>query len=88
MAELYEVKQEREKVILVGVKEQEDDDTEKSLLELKELAKTAQADTLATFIQNRESAHPDATRLRRWRRRCVNLARTGLSAMTSSPPPR
>ena len=58
MAELYEVKQEREKVILVGVKEQEDDDTEKSLLELKELAKTAQADTLATFIQNRESAHP------------------------------
>ncbi len=58
MAELYEVKQEREKVILVGVKEQEDDDTEKSLLELMELAKTAQADTLATFIQNRESAHP------------------------------
>ena len=40
MAELYEVKQEREKVILVGVKEQEDDDTEKSLLELMELAKT------------------------------------------------
>ena len=58
MAELYEVKPEREKVILVGVKEQEDDDTEKSLLELMELAKTAQADTLATFIQNRESAHP------------------------------
>lgn len=58
MAELYEVKQEREKVILVGVKEQEDDDTEKSLLELMELAKTAQADTLATFIQNRENAHP------------------------------
>lgn len=58
MAEIYEMKQEKERVILVGVQEETGDDTEKSLEELKELAKTAQAETLAIFIQNRESAHP------------------------------
>lgn len=58
MAELYQVEQEKERVILVGVQEDAGDDTEKSLAELKELAKTAEAETLAIFIQNRESAHP------------------------------
>lgn len=58
MAELYKMEQEKERVILVGVQEDAGDDTEKSLAELRELAKTAQAETLAIFIQNRESAHP------------------------------
>ncbi len=58
MTELYKMEQEKERVILVGVQEDAGDDTEKSLEELRELAKTAQAETLAIFIQNRESAHP------------------------------
>ena len=58
MTELYKMVQEKERVIVVGVQEDAGDDTEKSLEELRELAKTAQAETLAIFIQNRESAHP------------------------------
>lgn len=58
MAELYEIKEEIEKVILVGVQASENDDTAESLAELRELAKTAQAETLGMIIQNRESVHP------------------------------
>lgn len=58
MAELYEMKEEIEKVILVGVQVSENDDTAESLAELEELAKTARAETLGIIIQNRESAHP------------------------------
>ena len=42
--ELYELKEEQEKVILVGVQTRENDDTEDSLEELKELVKTAGAE--------------------------------------------
>lgn len=58
MAELFEVKEEAERVILVGVKTEENDDTEESLKELAELAKTAGAQAPCTIIQNREGIHP------------------------------
>ncbi|MDD3404206.1 MAG: GTPase HflX, partial [Hespellia sp.] len=48
----------RERVILVGVCAGENDDTEKSLDELKELAETAGAVTVGRIIQNREMIHP------------------------------
>ena len=49
--ELYELKEEQEKVILVGVQTRENDDTKDSLEELKELVKTAGAEVLGTVIQ-------------------------------------
>ena len=58
MADLYEIKEEIEKLILVGVAVSDGDDTKESLDELEELAKTAGAITLAKVIQNRESIHP------------------------------
>ena len=58
MAELIELKQEKERVILVGVSAREGDDTENSMKELEELAKTAGAVTVGAVIQNRESVHP------------------------------
>lgn len=47
-----------EKVILVGVSEQEGDDAEDSLTELAELVKTAGATVVGTLIQKRELIHP------------------------------
>ncbi len=58
MSELYEIKEQEERLILVGVETGPGDDTEDSLEELKELAKTAGAVTLDRVIQNRESVHP------------------------------
>ncbi len=58
MAELYELGDVLERVILVGVCLNDGDDTEQSLDELEELAKTAGAITVAKVIQNRESYHP------------------------------
>lgn len=58
MAELYEIKDTEERIILIGVAVSEKDDTEESLDELEELAKTAGAITVAKVIQNRESIHP------------------------------
>ena len=58
MAELYEVGDIEERVILVGVSTSDGDDTEESLDELEELAKTAGAVTVAKVIQNREAYHP------------------------------
>ena len=58
MAEMIEIKNEEERVILVGVSVEDNDDTEKSLDELEELAKTAGAVTVARVIQNRELIHP------------------------------
>lgn len=48
----------KEKVLLVGVSEQEGDDTDDSMKELAELAKTAGAEVVGSLIQNRERAHP------------------------------
>ena len=58
MAELYELGDVLERVFLVGVCLNDGDDTEQSLDELEELAKTAGAITVAKVIQNRESYHP------------------------------
>ncbi len=58
MAQLYELKEQKERIILVGVALHEKDDTEKSLDELEELAKTAGAAAVAKVIQNRETIHP------------------------------
>lgn len=58
MAEIYDMAEEKEKVILLGVRLNDNDDTEESLEELAELIKTAGAEAIATIIQNRESVHP------------------------------
>jgi GTP-binding protein HflX len=58
MAELFEIKDQEERLILVGVSTQDGDDTQESLDELEELAKTAGAKAVAKIIQNRENVHP------------------------------
>lgn len=58
MAENYENEQIEEKVILVGISEQDGDDAEDSLAELAELVKTAGAVVVGTLIQKRETIHP------------------------------
>lgn len=58
MAEMIELEEAKERVILVGVSVDDSDDTEKSLDELEELAKTAGAITVGRIIQNREQIHP------------------------------
>lgn len=58
MAEVFEIEEIEEKVILVGVSEQEGDDAEDSLSELAELVKTAGATVVGTLIQKRETIHP------------------------------
>jgi len=58
MAELIEIKEEEERVILVGVAGDNEDETRESVDELEELAKTAGAVTVGKMIQNREKIHP------------------------------
>lgn len=58
MKDFIEIEKQQEKVILVGVCEQEGDDTEDSLEELSELAATAGAQTVGMLIQKREGIHP------------------------------
>lgn len=58
MAELIDLKELEEKVILIAVKTREEDDTEACLEELEELVETAGGITVGTVIQNRESIHP------------------------------
>ena len=58
MAEMIELKQVKEKVILVGVSTDDHDDTEKSLDELEELASTAGAVTVERVVQNLSQIHP------------------------------
>ena len=55
---LYEVEQETERVILVGVSQQDGDDAEDSVAELAELVETAGAVIVGTLIQKRENIHP------------------------------
>ena len=55
---LYEVEQETERVILVGVSQQDGDDAEDSVAELAELVETAGAVVVGTLIQKRENSHP------------------------------
>ena len=58
MAELIEIGEQQERVILFAASTNDSDDTEESVEELKELVKTAGAETVGTVIQNRESIHP------------------------------
>ena len=55
---MIEIKNEPEKVILVGVSLSDQDDTKESLEELKDLVSTAGAETVGMVIQNREQQHP------------------------------
>lgn len=58
MAELIELKEVEERVILIGVQTSDEDDTKNCLDELEELVRTAGAKTLYKMIQNRDRAHP------------------------------
>lgn len=58
MAETIKIEDIEEKVILVGVSEQDGDDAEDSVEELKELVKTAGAAVVGILIQKREKIHP------------------------------
>ncbi|WP_312431483.1 GTPase HflX [Lacrimispora sp.] len=58
MAELIELKEIEERVILVAVSTEDVNDTQASLDELEELVKTAGAVTVDKIIQNRERIHP------------------------------
>jgi len=58
VAELIDLKETKERVLLFAVSLGENDDTEKSLDELEELVETAGALTVGRVIQNREKIHP------------------------------
>ena len=58
MAEMIELKEQEERVILVAVSTDDNDDTVNSIQELSELVSTAGAVTVGTVIQNRENIHP------------------------------
>ncbi len=58
MAEEFKIEETKERVILVGVSEQDGDDTEDSLAELGELVATAGASVAGVLIQKREKIHP------------------------------
>lgn len=58
MSEIFEIKEQEERVILISVAINDGDDTQESLEELEELGKTAGAITVGKVIQNRESIHP------------------------------
>ena len=57
MAEMIDLSETKERVILVGVSTSDHDDTERSLDELEELAATAGAVTVGRVIQNLEQIH-------------------------------
>ncbi len=56
--ELYELKEEQERVILVGVATRDNEDVQDSLDELEELVETAGAQTVGRVVQSRAGIHP------------------------------
>lgn len=56
--QFYDFKEIEERVILIGVQTEQDEDVAASLDELDELAATAGAVTVGKVIQNREAVHP------------------------------
>lgn len=58
MAELFDLKEVEERVILIAASVSDEDDTEASVNELEELVKTAGGITVDKIIQNRERIHP------------------------------
>lgn len=57
-SKMIELEQTKERVLLIGVRNSEYDDTEKSLDELEELVLTAGAISVGRIIQNRDKVHP------------------------------
>lgn len=55
---MFDLEKEKERVILVGVSLTDQEDTRKSLEELKELVSTAGAQTVGYVVQSREQMHP------------------------------
>ncbi|MDO5423847.1 MAG: GTPase HflX [Eubacteriales bacterium] len=55
---MYDLSKEEESYILAAVKTSDGDQTEESVLELEDLARTAGAKVLGSLIQTRESVHP------------------------------
>lgn len=55
---MIQMEEDVEKVLLVGVSEQDGDDTEDSIAELGELVATAGAKVVGSLIQKRENMHP------------------------------
>ena len=55
---LYEIEEQKESMILVGIQLYDNERTEESLDELAELAKTAGAEVAGRVIQKREAVHP------------------------------
>lgn len=58
MSNIFETEELKERVILVGVSLQDNDDTRDSLEELADLVDTAGAEVVGCVIQNRETIHP------------------------------
>lgn len=58
MAELIEIGEQQERVILFAASTNASGDTEESVEELRELVRTAGAETMGIVIQNRENIHP------------------------------
>ena len=58
MAQGYDTEEQKERVLLVGVQLDNQEDMESSLEELKALAKTAGAETVGKVIQPRDAYHP------------------------------
>ncbi len=58
MTDVFEIEELKERVILVGVSLQDNDDTEDSLEELADLVDTAGAEVVGTLIQSRAAIHP------------------------------
>lgn len=79
---MIQIKDEEERVILVGVATADGDDTQASLDELEELVQTAGAVTLDKIIQNREQIHPGTYlgkgKLEEVRMRIQELGATGI----------
>ena len=61
MADTIKIEDIEERVVLVGVSEQDGDDADDSLSELAELVKTAGATVVGTLIQRREKIHHTTT---------------------------
>ncbi len=81
MSEIFEIKEDEERLILAAVCVNKNDDTEQSLVELKELAQTAGAITMATVIQNLEAPN-SATYLGKGKMEEIRLLAEQLEATT------
>jgi GTP-binding protein HflX len=58
MEKLYETDEKIEKIVLVGVNTDDEEEMQDSLDELEELVKTAGGECVARLLQNREKLHP------------------------------